>query len=80
MEMNDIVRKYIDKVVIPKYGELTYEVLGRNYVNVRYYNPPSDNIHDIIDDTQLILKMLGLSDISSSFNRNPWYVVISGEK
>jgi hypothetical protein len=80
MEMNDIVKKYIDRIIIPKYGELNYEILGRNYVNVRYYNPPFDEVHGITEDTQLILKMLGLSDIAMSYNRNPWYIVISGEK
>lgn len=81
MEINDVVKKYIDKVIIPKYGELNYEISGRNYVNVKYYNPPSGEISGIIKDTKLGLSMLGLSDVAlASYNRDPWYIVISGEK
>lgn len=70
MEMKDIITKLIQKIIVPKYSNIKYEV-SRSInddeieILVYYYTyDMDDNAKGIIDDTKMILSMLGLSNIN----------------
>ena len=68
--MRDIILKLIKKVIVPKYSNMKYEV-SRSInddeieILVYYYTyDMDDNGKGIIDDTKMILSLLGLSNIN----------------
>jgi len=71
--MKDIVRNLIEKVIIPKYGDINYDVVldsaRPKYVLVIYRFPhgrPEKKVLDeLISDTKMLLTMLGLEDVDT---------------
>ena len=80
MEIHNIVRKYIDKVIIPKYGELHYKVSGISTVDIKYSELPKDEVNNIIEDTKLLLTMLGLKNVNAVPIVAKKYTYVTGEK
>ena len=80
MEMEDIVKKLIEKVIIPKYGELNYKLSGVKLVIVMYTDLPDGEINNIIKDTKMLLTMLGLKNIEVNRNVDGRYTFIEGDK
>lgn len=71
--MKEIIRNLIKKVIIPKHGNIEYNVVydsdAPKYVLVIYKFPvgrPKKLIFDdLISDTEMLLKMLDLKDIDT---------------
>ena len=68
--MKDIVTKLIKKVIVPKYRNIKYEVsisINDDETEIlEYYEAydMDDNAKGIINDTKMILSLLGLSNIN----------------
>lgn len=83
--MKEIIRNLIKKVIIPKHGDIDYNVVYDSeipkYVFVIYKFPlgrPKKLIFDdLISDTEMLLKMLDLKDVDTVENGYK-VVVISG--
>lgn len=71
--MKEIIRNLIKKIIIPKHGDIEYEVVYDQavpkYVLVIYKFPvgrPKELVFDnLISDTKMLMKMLGLEDVDT---------------
>jgi len=71
--MDKLVGNAIEKIIIPKYGPLDYEVLDMSdgFVKVSFKDIPDElNLNNLLDDVKFILRMIGLKPVGRSRNDN----------
>lgn len=77
--MRDLIINLIEKVIIPKYGELSYHVIGTNHFPRRSYPGgfgyivEFENVSpliqkELVKSVKMILEMLGLKHVTYHFD------------
>jgi hypothetical protein len=78
--MRDIIKNIIEKIIIPKFGELTYHVVGTNHFPrsiyetgygyiVYFENIPKKLHNELGKEVAMILEMLGLKHVSYVYEK-----------